>query len=252
MTAIVAAGFCSAVVRADSLPGVAGGKAFLARAEFFLLNHHAGAGFLDSCGVCLDSAARSDRSSRQYLELKARYCLLRGDEEKTRSAKLFWYRQAEGAARELIALAPNSAPGRLWYGTVQVRYCQVQGIAASVAAVPEIRRCFEKAVRFDSGYALGWYALGRFYQEMPAYLGGNLARAESCYVRGLRCDPHLTLLRASYAQLLADTRRKGMALVQARQVLAEEAPSNPAEYYLYDLPRTRALIEAVTGRRKQR
>ncbi len=222
---------------------------FLARAEHYLLNFHISRGYIDSCGVWLARARTGSNAGERYHELRARYCVLRGDDTTGDGPRLYWYRQAQAEARQMLELNPRSAAGHLWYGFVLVRYSQVQGIAASAGQIPEIRRRFETALRCDSGYALGWYALGRFFHEVPAFLGGNLARAESCYVRGLQLDPHLTLLRASYAELLAATRRKGTALVQARRVLSEATPSNPGEHRLYDVPRSEALIRRLTRRR---
>ncbi|MFO7650204.1 MAG: hypothetical protein R6X13_02530 [bacterium] len=226
--------------RADSL---------LERAEYFLLNRHLSHSYLDSCRHSLDLARPALKNTEAFREMRVRYCVQRGDDTAGTGPKMYWFRQAQAEARELLAQNPRSAAGHLWYGTVLVRYSQVQGIAASAPQLPEIRRQFETALRCDSNYALAWYALGRFFHEVPRFVGGSLSRAESCYVRGLQCDPHLTLLRASYAQLLAATKRKSAALAQARAVLSEKAPSNPGEHRLYDVPRTQALIRQLGGRR---
>lgn len=221
----------------------------LNRAEYFLLNRHLSHSYLDSCGRALESSRPALKNTEPFRELRVRYCIQRGDDTVGNGPKMYWYRQAQAEARELLSQNPRSAVGHLWYGTVLVRYSQVQGIAASASQLPEVRRQFETALRCDSGYAMAWYALGRFFHEVPRFVGGSLPRAESCYVRGLKCDPHLTLLRASYAQLLAETRRKGAALVHARAVLSETSPTNPGEHRLYDIPRTQALIRQLGGRR---
>jgi predicted Zn-dependent protease len=233
------------------LLGVGGGASdsLLDCAEYYFLNNHLSESYLDSCAMCLALAGPNARSSERYRELRTRYYVHRGDDTTGTAAKLYWYRQAQSEARALLALNPRSAQGNLWYGTVLVRYSQVHGIAASVGQIPEIRRRYETALRCDSTYALGWYAMGKYFQEMPAFMGGSIVRAESCYVTGMRHDPHLTLLRASYAEVLAATRRRAQALAEARRVLAESLPSNPAEHREYDVPRTERLIRKITGRR---
>ena len=81
---------------------------------------------------------------------------------------------------------------------------------------------------------------------MPRLAGGSKKRAEQGYRALLEQDPHFTLAMIFYAEFLADRRREDESIQWLERVLAEDQPSEPADFRRFDRPRAMLLLEQLS------
>jgi len=86
---------------------------------------------------------------------------------------------------------------------------------------------------------------GNFFAEVPGLLGGDRARAEQHWKKGLELDPHYTNLRVDYARYLINAGRKDEARQQLQRVIDDPAPTNRADWAVLHVPRARALLDSA-------
>ncbi len=218
-----------------------------ARAEHLYLNRHLNPAGLDSAWAIVADARAADPRDPELLALWARLCLERGDRAGAASGKLRWYDRAAAAADTLRRLWPERAAGHFWWATARGSAGRVRGIVNSLGMLGPVRAAFERAVELDSDFALGWYALGRLYLELPPFAGGSAARAEKYLRRGIAADSSYTIVRLELARTLLRLGRAGEARAHLRRVLAETRPAHPAEFALHDRPGAEELL-AQMGR----
>lgn len=217
------------------------------RAESLYLNRHLGPGLLESAWALVADARKQRRADPGLLALQARMCLEYGDRAGTAAEKLRWYERAAAVADTLRRTRPDLPAGHFWWATAQGSAGRVRGIISSLGLLGPVRAAFERAVELDSNFALGWYALGRLYLELPAFAGCSPARAEKYLRRGLAADSSYTLIRLELARVLLYLGREQEARAQLRRILAETRPTHPAEFMLSDRPAAEELLLQPSG-----
>ena len=149
----------------------------------------------------------------------------------TRDQKLAAYDQGREAARRAVELEPKNALAHLFFAINTARWGQTNGIVRSITLLPSR----------PTVYALA----GNVYLEVPRLLGGDLERAESMFRKGLELDPRFTGNRVGLAKVLIKQGRTPEARRELETVLAEPAPTNPAEWTLKDAKDARALLASL-------
>src|SRR5690349_6170815 len=71
---------------------------------------------------------------------------------------------------------------------------------------------------------------GNVYMTLPRIAGGDAARAEEHFKKGLAIDPRFTVLRVDLARLYIATGRNGEARQELTRVLDERAPRIMADW----------------------
>jgi predicted Zn-dependent protease len=80
---------------------------------------------------------------------------------------------------------------------------------------------------------------------VPRLLGGDLARAEEMFRKGLELDPRYTMLRVGLGKTLIKRGRPDEARRELTAVVEETAPRNPADWTVKDVPEARRLLEGM-------
>lgn len=127
------------------------------------------------------------------------------------------------AAQKAIAAAPDRAEGWYWRGVLNGSYAREKGVFKSLSMLKPIREDFEKAARVDPSVNRGGpdRALGRYYFEVPGFLGGSKEESLTHLKRALAYDETETLthlfLGDTYASLgrFVDARREYQTVLDA-------------------------------------
>lgn len=202
---------------------------------------------IDRARDLLESALERDRRV-DTMVLLSRVHFLYGDvRAQGEAAKLAAYDRGREIARRAIELAPRNAHAHLWYATNMGRWGQTKGVVRSLFLLPTMRE--ELATIFDLDPNLpGAYALaGNVLMEVPALLGGDRAKAEERFKKGLELDPRFTAIRVDLARLYIATGRRAEARRELERVLEERAPTSIADWTVKDAPRARKLLESLRG-----
>jgi len=179
----------------------------------------------------------------------ARVCFLAGDVRATTTEeKLVVYAQGREAAKHAVEVAPRNAAAHFWYATNTARWGQTKGVLRSLFLLPEVQRGIDTVLQLDPMFTAVYSLAGNVYYEVPGLLGGDLARAEAMFRKGLGQDPKFTGLPVGLAKTLIKRGRAPDARRELESVLAETSPRNPADWAVKDAPEARRLLESLEGR----
>jgi tetratricopeptide (TPR) repeat protein len=221
------------------------GAALTARVEPVATRYHEDGKALDCLYEDLTRAA--DHEPRvDVLVALARIAFVWGDARGTTpEQKLAAYDRGRQAARRAVEVDRMSAPAHFWYAANTARWGQVKGVARSLFLLPDVQRGIDTVLELDPLFPAVYALAGNVYYEVPGLLGGDIARAEAMFRRGLELDPHFTAMRVGLAKTLIRRGRVAEARRELERVLAESAPTNPANFTVQDLPEAKRLLESV-------
>ena len=158
------------------------------------------------------------------------------------------YERGSAAARRAIAAAPHDDRARLLVAVNNGRLAEIRGVMRAVRLVATIREESETVLRLNPTNVDGLILAASLAAEMPAFMGGDRAKAEALFRRALEVDPHQTGGRLELARLYLATRRWRDAELELRRVLEEPAPTDVARWTVSDAPRARALLAELYDR----
>jgi tetratricopeptide (TPR) repeat protein len=223
-------------------------SALVAELRVWSVRYHEQPQKIDELRAALEKAAQSVTQVDTLLAL-SQACFIYGDvRAKNPEEKLEAYDRGRQAAKRAIALAPNSAPARFWYGANTGRWGQTKGVMRSLFLLPTVREAMETALALDPAFAPAYGLGGNIYYEVPGFVGGDLDRSEAMFRKGLELDPHYTNMRVGLARTLWKKGRTADARREALAVLEETAPSNPADWTVKDVPQAKRLLDQIKDR----
>ena len=115
----------------------------------------------------------------------------------------------------------------------------------SLFLLPTVHREIETILELDPKNIRAHALAGTVYMEVPRLVGGDRAKAEEHFKKGLAIDPRFTVLRVDLARLYIATGRFAAARAELTRVLEERAPRIVADWTVKDVPRARALLESI-------
>jgi tetratricopeptide (TPR) repeat protein len=163
--------------------------------------------------------------------------------------KLAAYERGRQIGERAVELAPRNAEAHLWYAINTARWGQTKGIMRSLFLLPTVKREIETILTLDPRSARGHSLAGNVYMEVPRLAGGDRAKAEAYFKKGLEIDPRFTVLRVDLARLYIADGRYADARRELTRVLEERAPRIVADWTVKDVPRARALLESLGDKR---
>jgi tetratricopeptide (TPR) repeat protein len=190
----------------------------------------------------LERKAADDPTCDRLLAL-ARLWFITGSQASGSAAKLEAYARARDLGRRALALDPGSAAAQFWFTASTARWGYTQGVMQSLGLLGEVRRGIDRVLELDPRFTRGYALAGHFALELPLLLGGNVARAEEMFRKGLALDPHFTSMRVGLAKSLLRQGRIDEARVELERTLAESTPTNEADWTLEDVPEARRYLE---------
>jgi tetratricopeptide (TPR) repeat protein len=223
------------------------GTPLVAELEQVATRYHQDPARLDALRAGLEQAARGAPDADTLVAL-ARVSFVWGDVRATSAEeKLTAYAAGRDAARRAVAVAPGNALAHLFLGINTGRWGQTKGVLRSLFLLGEVREAIRRTLELDPTLTAAHALAGHVDYEVPALFGGSLERAEAHFRAGLRLDPHFTGLRVGLAKVLRRQGRLDAARRELDAVLAERAPTNPADWTVKDVPEARALRTAIDG-----
>lgn len=167
----------------------------------------------------------------------------------TVEAKLDGYERGRQMAERAVELAPRNAEAHLWYAINTGRWGQTKGIMRSLFLLPTVQREIETIFTLDPRSVRAYSLAGNVYMEVPRLAGGDRAKAETYFKKGLEIDPRFTVLRVDLARLYIGDGRYAEARTELARVVDERAPTIVADWTVKDVPRARALLDSIRDKR---
>jgi len=200
---------------------------------------------LDTLRQGLEGAAAADPRPEHLVAL-AQIEFIWGDvRAKTQEEKLKAYDTGRQAAKRVVDADPRDVVARFWYATNTARWGQTNGVVRSLFLLPEVKREIGAILDLDARFPPVYVLAGSVYYEVPALLGGDLAKSEEFFRKGLELAPRYTMLRVGLGKTLIKLGRSDEARKELTAVLEEKAPLNLADWTMKDVPDAKRLLAEI-------
>lgn len=218
------------------------------QARALVARYHEDLTRIDRAREVLAQALARDRQVETMVWLSYLHFLWGDVRAKTEDEKLEAYAQGREIAKRAVELAPNSHDAHLWYAINTGRWGETKGVLRSLFLLPTMWEELEILFRLDPKSVRAHSLAGNVYFKVPGLFGGDRAKAEEHFRKGLAIDPRFTVLRVDLARLLIARGRHDEARRELEQVINEREPRHLADWTVKDRPRARELLESLRGR----
>jgi tetratricopeptide (TPR) repeat protein len=232
-----------AVLLTLALPAAAQTPVEAARA--LVARYHLDATALDRARELLETALGRESHVETMIMLSYVHFLWGDTRAATDEDKLAAYDRGRQLGERAVELAPRNAEAHLWYAINTARWGQTKGVMRSLFLLPTVKREIETILTLDPRSARGHSLAGNVYFEVPRLAGGDRAKAEAHFKKGLEIDPRFTVLRVDLARLYIADGRHAEARQELTRVLEERAPRSLPDWTVKDVPRARALLDSL-------
>jgi tetratricopeptide (TPR) repeat protein len=209
------------------------------------VRYHEDPSRLDALREGLEQAAAADPRPENLVAL-AQIEFIWGDiRAKTPDDKLKAYDTGRQAAKRVADADPRHVVARFWYATNTGRWGQANGLVRSLFLLPEVKREIAAILDLDPGFAPAYVLAGNVYYEVPGLLGGDLAKAEEMFRKGIELSPRYTMMRVGLGKTLIKRGRADEARRELTAVVEEKSPLNPADWTMKDVPEAKRLLAEI-------
>ena len=210
------------------------------------VRYHEDPARLDTLRDGLEQAATADPRPENLVALAQIEFIWADIRAKTQDEKLKAYDTGRQAAKRVADADPRHVVARFWYATNTARWGQTNGVVRSLFLLPEVKREINAILEIDSGFTPVYVLAGSVYYEVPALLGGDLAKSEELFRKGIELDARYTMLRVGLGKTLIKLGRPDEARKELTAVVDEKAPRNPADWTMKDVPEAKRLLAEIT------
>lgn len=239
----------AAVVLVAVAAGVGAAPTPVERARDLIARYHEDPARIDRARDLLEDALQRERPVEAMILLSRVYFLVGEVRAATDEERLAAYDRGREWGRRAVELAPRSEDAHVWYALNTGRWGQRRGLMRSLFLLPTIKEELDVIFAINPRSVPGHALAGNVMFELPTLLGGDRAKAEEHFRKGVALDPHYTVVRIDLARLLIATERRAEARRELRRVLNETAPTNVADWTMRDVPRARALLDSIRDKR---
>jgi predicted Zn-dependent protease len=158
------------------------------------------------------------------------------------------YERGSETARRAIAAAPRNERAHLWLAINSGRAAELKGVLRALTLVSTIREESETVLKLNPSSVDGLILAASLAAEMPGFLGGDRAKAETLFKRALEVDPHRTGGRLELARFYVNGKRWRDAQRELRRVIDEPVPTDLPRWTVSERPRARAMLVELHDR----
>ena len=196
-----------------------------------------------------DKALKEDLSPSEEASTyadKALALLRLGDLQESKREKQAYYDRGRLEAEKGILADPRYADAHFMQASNLGSWMREKGVVQSLLRLDDLKAGFQKTLELDPHHRKAKLSLAAIDAGVPRLAGGSKKRAELGYRALLEQDPHFTLAMIFYAEFLADRSREHESMQWLERVLAEDQPSEPADFRRFDRPRAMVLLEQLS------
>jgi tetratricopeptide (TPR) repeat protein len=209
------------------------------------VRYHEDPSKLDTLREGLEQAAAADPHPQNLVALAQVSFIWADVRGKTQEEKLQAYDRGRQAAKKVVDADPKQVVARFWYATNTARWGQTNGIVRSLFLLPDVQREIRAILDMDPGFPPVYVLAGTVYYEVPGLLGGDLAKSEEMFRKGLELSPRYTMLRVGLGKTLIKRGHPDEARRELTAVIEEKSPLNLADWTVKDVPEAKRLLEGI-------
>jgi alkylation response protein AidB-like acyl-CoA dehydrogenase len=228
-----------------SLAAPAPAETAVETARALVARYHQDPAVIDRARDVLETALARD-SQVETMIMLSYVCFLQGDTRATTAeTKLAAYERGREVGQRAVELAPRNHDAHVWYAINTGRWGQTKGIMRSLFLLPTVRQEIDTIFALNPRSVRGHSLAGNVLLEIPGFVGGDRAKAEEHFRKGLEVDAHFTVLRLDLARVHILNSRYAEARREIQRVLDEPSPTIIADWTAKDVPRARRMLESI-------
>ncbi|MGD9850620.1 MAG: TRAP transporter TatT component family protein [Nitrospirales bacterium] len=135
-----------------------------------------------------------------------------------RSQKIAAFREGARLANKGLLLREDSVLAHFLYAANLGSAAELEGMVASVFIVQELKRHVQRVLELDDTYAPAHHMLGRMYEELPWFLGGDQHAAREHLSQAVKLNPLYAPARLDLARWLLKQGQRSEAQRELRIV----------------------------------
>lgn len=135
------------------------------------------------------------------------------------SQKILAFREGARLAKKSLVLREDSVRAHFLYAANLGSAAELEGLVASVFIVQELKRHVERVLDLDDTYAPAHHMLGRMYEELPWFLGGDQDAARDHLSQAVKLNPQYAPARLDWARWLLKHGGRDEARRELRSVI---------------------------------
>jgi len=138
-----------------------------------------------------------------------------------KSEKKEYLNQGIEWSQQAIQINPNEAGGHFYYGILTGLKVEISGFITALRSKDLIRDEMLKVVELNPAYEKGdaYLALGRWYMEVPSFMGGDEEKGKQYLEKVLEISPKRTKPHLALAEYYSKKRKYDLAKKEIQMVL---------------------------------
>jgi tetratricopeptide (TPR) repeat protein len=194
--------------------------------------------------LVLNGAAQSNDLNR-LLRLASLYLELGKGVYDDQEEKLAAFREGARVARRAIDLLESSAEAHFLFAANLGSAAELQGLAKAALTIRQLKKHVHRALELDERHVPAHHMLGRMYEELPWFLGGNQEAAGKHLRQAVSLDGRYAPARLDLARWYMKRGQSDEALQEVIQVL--EAPPLTRQWLWEGVhrPQAEALLQQI-------
>jgi tetratricopeptide (TPR) repeat protein len=226
----------------------AGSEDAVPAARALLAAWHQDPARIDRARALLETAAAAEAAPETLEELSNVWFLTGEFRARSDAERVTAYERGSEWARRAIGVAPGSARAHFLLAISSGRLAEMKGVMRALPLVSRIREESETVLRLNPASVEGLILAASLAAEMPAFMGGDRAKAEALFKRALEVDPHQSGGRLELARLYLATRRWHEAQRELQGVVDEPTPTDLPRWMVSERPRAQGLLAELHER----
>ena len=134
------------------------------------------------------------------------------------SKKMTAFQEGARLAKKALSIQESSSDAHFLYAANLGSAAEIEGLVSSALTIQELQRHVHRVLELDETYAPAHHMLGRMYEELPWFLGGDQAAAGDHLREAVKLNPLCAPARLDWARWLLrqgqeDEARKELTIV---------------------------------------
>ncbi|MFZ5587578.1 MAG: tetratricopeptide repeat protein [Thermodesulfobacteriota bacterium] len=157
------------------------------------------------------------------------------------------FEKSVNAAKQAVAINPDSLPGHYWLGVAYGVYGKAKGVMKSLSLVDPIKEEMNWVITKDPNYEKGgpYRVLGRLYFKLPGLFGGDTGKAIENLKKAVQQGPDRWINHLYLAEVYLKEDMKPEARALLKQIVAGPAEAGfEPEYKLWKAEAEQLLKKA--------
>ncbi len=152
-------------------------------------------------------------------ELSGLFLKLGGASQDSNEQRILIYEEGVRLAKQALAREKNLADAHFYYAANLGSATQLEGVMASALVVEELKLHAKRAVELQSDHAPALHMLGRMFDELPWFLGGDQETALRYLKQAVLADEYDAHAHLDLAKMYIERRNIAAAIDELQKII---------------------------------